>query len=344
LTISGNPEITLYNNPLPKGCELCRLGSKLVVFISGECGDSCYYCPVSSERFNKNKMFANEAEVSNLMDYIYEAYRMGALGAGITGGDPILAIDKVTSLIRIFKNEFGEKFHVHLYTSGRYATNDALRELSEVGLDEIRFHPLKVEYREALKKAMKYDMDVGIEIPSIPGEEEKILELIKWAEKEGVKFVNLNELELNERNFFQLNSRGMNVSHGITGVKGSFETAKKVIEEFKESRITVHYCSSVYKDVVETRTRFLRTIRVSAKPYEDFTGEGTLIRAIVRTNQNLDILYGEKIGDNVYSVFPGITDELVKKLDIDELKIVEEHPDSRRLKVSEKVLKSNFEP
>ncbi|BBG24627.1 radical SAM protein [Sulfuracidifex tepidarius] len=340
MTISGNPEITLYNNPLPKGCELCRLGSKLVVFISGECGDSCYYCPVSSERFNKDKMFANEMEVKDLMDYIYESYRMNALGAGITGGDPILALDKVTELIGMFKEEFGESFHIHLYTSGRYVTNDVLKELVGVGLDEIRFHPLKEEYKEAIRKALKYDLDVGIEIPSIPGEGERTVELVKWAKKEGVKFVNLNELELNERNFFQLNSRGMKVAHGITGAKGSYENARKVVEEFREDKeITVHYCSSVYKDVVETRTRFLRTIRFSSKAYEGFTGEGTVVRAILKGKVD-DLTYGEKIGNDLYSFYPEVIDELVSKYDVSEVKIVEEHPDSRRLKVSERLIYS----
>ncbi len=339
MTISGNPDITLYNNPLPRGCELCRLGSKLVVFISGECGDSCYYCPVSSERFNKDRMFANEMEVKELMDYIYESYRMNALGAGITGGDPILALSKVTELIGMFKDEFGESFHIHLYTSGRYVTNDVLKELVDVGLDEIRFHPLKEEYKEAIRKALKYDLDVGIEIPSIPGDRERIVELIKWAEKEGVKFVNLNEMELNDRNFFQLNSRGMKVGHGITGAKGSFETAREVINEFKEKEITVHYCSSVYKDVVETRTRFLRTIRFSSKAYEDFTGEGTIVRAIVKGKVD-GLIYGERIGKNLYSFYPGVIDELISKYDVSEVKIVEEHPDSRRLKVSERLIYS----
>jgi len=337
LSISGNPDITLYNNPLPKGCELCRLGSKLVVFISGECGDSCYYCPVSSERFSKSKMFANEMEVKDLYDYIYESYRMGALGAGITGGDPVLALDKVTELIRMFKDEFGDTFHVHLYTSGRYVTNDVMTELVDAGLDEIRFHPLKEEYKEAIKKALKYDLDVGIEIPAIPGEDERTIELIKWAEKEGVKFVNLNELELNERNFFQLNSRGLNVGHGITGVKGSYETARSVIEVLKESRITIHYCSSVYKDVVETRTRFLRTIKFSSKAYESFTGEGTIVKAVVKGEIG-DITFGEKIDDSTYSVFPEMIEDLVGKYHVSEVRIIEEHPDSRRLRVSEKLV------
>jgi len=332
--LKGNPDIGLYNHFLPKGCELCRLGGKLVVYITGECGDSCYYCPVSYERFGKDVMYANESLVSSLFDYIYEAYRMNALGAGITGGDPILAIDRVTQLIRLLKDEFGSEFHVHLYTSGKYVTNDVLNELKSVGLDEIRFHPVKEEYLKAVEKALKFDFDVGLEIPSIPGEEEYEEKLIKWAIEKGVKFVNLNELELTERNYQLLNARGFRIDHGVAGVNGSFDSALSILKKFEHSQIALHYCSSVYKDVVETRTRFLRIIKFSGKPYEDYSGEGTIIRALVKSNGDLTD-YGEKDGD-LWSISP----HYINMINADEIWLVEEHPDARRLRVSEKLLYS----
>ncbi|QIW24876.1 radical SAM protein [Sulfolobus sp. S-194] len=332
--LKGSPDIGLYNLFLPKGCELCRLGGKLVVYITGECGDSCYYCPVSYERFGKDIMFANEAQVSSLLDYIYEAYRMKALGAGITGGDPILAIDRVVNLISLLKDEFGEEFHIHLYTSGRYVTNDVLRELDKVGLDEIRFHPVKEEYLKAVEKALKYSFNVGLEIPAIPGEEEYAEKLIKWAIEKGVKFVNINELELTERNYQLLNARGFRISHGVAGVKGSFESALRILQKFEDSKIALHYCSSVYKDIVETRTRFLRIIKYSAKPYENYTGEGTTVRAIVKSKEDLSD-YGEKDGE-----FWSISPEFVNMVNADEIWLVEEHPDPRKLRVSEKLVYS----
>ena len=332
--LKGNSDIGLYNRFLPKGCELCRLGGKLVVFITGECGDSCYYCPVSLERFGKDVMYANEIPVSSLFDYIYEAYRMNALGAGITGGDPILVIDRVVKLIRLLKDEFGSNFHVHLYTSGRYVTNDVLRELESAGLDEIRFHPVKEEYLRAVEKALKFSFDVGLEVPVIPGEEGYLEKLIKWAIEKGVKFINLNELEVTERNFQALNARGFRIGHGLAGVKGSFESALHILKKFEDSQIALHYCSSVYKDVVETRTRFLRIIKFSSKPYEEYTGEGTVVRALVKSNRDLSD-YGEKEGD-LWSISP----QYINMIDADEIWLVEELPDARRLKVSEKLIYS----
>ncbi|QGA55090.1 4Fe-4S cluster-binding domain-containing protein [Sulfolobus sp. E5-1-F] len=345
MTIIGNPEIGLYTGKLPKGCELCRLGGKLVLFITGECDDNCYYCPVSDDRFGKNRIFANETEVKDTMDIIYEAYRMKALGAGITGGDPILEIGRVTQIIEELKNEFGSDFHIHLYTTGRYVNDDVMKELVYAGLDEIRFHPIKEVYLNAVKIALKYDIDVGLELPAIPNEGDKIVRLVKWAEENNVKFVNLNELELNARNYLNLNSKGFHAKHGITGVEGSFDTAFDVLKKFEENKkITVHYCSSIYKDLVETRTRFFRIIKYNSKPYEEYTNEATIVRAIVKTNYKIPLLenFGEFNGSGEYSVSPSIIKDLLNEYAnlIDEIYIVEEHPDSRRLRVGEKLIYS----
>ncbi|WP_338599601.1 radical SAM protein [Sulfolobus tengchongensis] len=345
MSITGNPEIGLYTGKLPKGCELCRLGAKLVLFITGECDDNCYYCPVSEDRFGKDKIYANESEVVDVMDVIYEAYRMKALGAGITGGDPILKIDRLVELIRTLKDEFGSDFHIHLYTTGRYVNDDVMRELVRAGLDEIRFHPIKEQYLNAIRVALKYNIDVGLELPAIPNDNDRIIKLIKWAIENNVKFVNLNELELNSRNYLHLNGKGFHAKHGITGVKGSFETALDVLKRFEEERrITVHYCSSIYKDLVETRSRFFRIIKYNSKPYEEYTNEATIVRAIVRVRMPVPDLedLGSPISKNEYVTSPSLINHIIaeyKEL-IDEIYVVEEHPDSRRLRVSEKLIYS----
>jgi len=38
---------------LPVGCKLCRKGSKLVLFVTGVCNNSCFYCPVSREKIGE---------------------------------------------------------------------------------------------------------------------------------------------------------------------------------------------------------------------------------------------------------------------------------------------------
>lgn len=310
----------------------------MVVFVTGQCSDSCYYCPVSEERFGKDRQFANEKEATSLEDYVMEAYRMNALGAGITGGDPLLSLNRTILLIEKLKEEFGSGFHVHLYTSGRYATRDALLELKRAGLDEIRFHPTREEFLDAVERAVTVGLEVGLEVPALPGDGEKIVKLAKWAEEKGVKFININELELNERNSGPLNSRGLRISHGLAGASGSYETALFILQKLRDSKLNVHYCSSVYKDVVETRTRFIRIGRKDRKPYEEVNGEGLLVKLFIRTtdeNSSLEEL-GEKTEEGYY-VSQKFLEDIRKELGTRaEIWLIEEMPDAKRLKVSER--------
>jgi len=325
--LKGNPEIGLYNRELPRGCELCRLGSKLVVYVTGLCDDDCFYCPVSEERFGKDVMFANERPAKDFEDYLQEAYRMNALGAGITGGDPLIAIDRVTYLIKMFKEYFGREFHVHLYTSGRYANYDALRELKAAGLDEIRFHPHREEYWAAVEKAVKVGLNVGIEVPAIEGLDFK--GLVERAKRLGVRFININELEITPRNFPPLRVRGYRADHGLAGSYRSHEMALGVMKAFENEEISLHYCTSIYKDLVETRTRFLRTYRVWSYPFEDVSPDGTVVRALVKTSADLSD-YGIKTEEG-YIVSPSVLDEIKRKYQVNEIKIIEVLPNDLRV-------------
>ena len=75
---------------LPLGCIHCMRGTKVVVFITGLCDDRCFYCPGSPEKLYRDIMRADEEPVSSIEDIVYEIYRIGADGASITGGDPLV--------------------------------------------------------------------------------------------------------------------------------------------------------------------------------------------------------------------------------------------------------------
>ncbi|MEM1644243.1 MAG: hypothetical protein QXS70_07620, partial [Desulfurococcaceae archaeon] len=95
---------------LPPGCKYCLLGGKMVIFVTGLCLDNCWYCPISREKFGRKTIYVNEVRATSYSDVIDEAYRVGALGAGITGGDPISSLDVTVNMIMLLKEEFGEKF------------------------------------------------------------------------------------------------------------------------------------------------------------------------------------------------------------------------------------------
>ena len=129
-----------YSTFLTDGCLCCREGAKMVLFVTGICHRDCFFCPLSEERKGTTSVFANERLVIEESNIIDEAQSMNAKGTGITGGEPLLELEKVIRYITLLKENFGAAHHIHLYTSIA-PTTEALQKLAAAGLNEIRFHP-----------------------------------------------------------------------------------------------------------------------------------------------------------------------------------------------------------
>jgi pyruvate formate-lyase activating enzyme-like uncharacterized protein len=272
-----------------KGCHLCSLGAKLVLFVTGECHSNCFYCPIMKER-RQDITFANEQQISSIDEAIKEAEMISAMGVGITGGDPAIIIERVTSYVSKFKEHFGKDFHCHLYTSHPLDI-DQMNNLVSSGLDEIRFHPprlvLTPKMKETLTNAISMNWDVGIEIPVIPDKEGEILEIINFAIDSNLGFVNLNEFEITEANVEILTKRNYSVRDSVSAaVKGSEELALKILQKFKKAAITIHYCSSRYKDNTQLRNRLLRRADKYSKHFDEITEDGLLVRARINVENS----------------------------------------------------------
>ena len=86
-----------------EGCIQCQMGSKLVLFITGNCHWRCDYCPLSETRRDIDFMYANERPCGAFDEVFEEARAMRATGAGITGGDPLMARERSLEGIRALK-------------------------------------------------------------------------------------------------------------------------------------------------------------------------------------------------------------------------------------------------
>ncbi|MFA5084343.1 MAG: radical SAM protein, partial [Candidatus Paceibacterota bacterium] len=109
-------------NKLPEGCRFCVKGQKLVLFITGICSRNCFYCSLSEKRKNKDIVWANERECGSPKDAIAEAIASRAEGAGITGGDPLIVLDRTIKYAKALKKKFGKKFHIHIYLPTKLVT------------------------------------------------------------------------------------------------------------------------------------------------------------------------------------------------------------------------------
>ena len=265
-----------------EGCKYCVQGRKLVLFVSGKCSRNCVYCSLSNKRKNIDKTWANERECKNVQEVLEEAKESKACGAGITGGDPLLCLEKTIKFIKALKKKFGKSFHVHVYLPTNLVTEEKLRKLKKVGIDEVRFHPrfldgerIIEEDLERIALAGKFwkIKDIGIEIPMFPDKINETFYFLKSA-AELVGFVNLNELEISDTNFDFIKSEYKLNKDSYT-IKGSRGVGLEILKrcEREELRLKVHLCTARTKNLFQYKNRIkLRDIL----PYGFRTKEGSV--------------------------------------------------------------------
>ena len=352
-----------------EGCIQCQMGSKLVLFITGHCHWMCDYCPLSENRREIDWMFANErrVEIGDWDAVIEEARAMNATGAGITGGDPVMARERVLEACKILKNEFGNDFHLHMYTSIPFKAEWA-KDFAEAGLDEIRFHFLDLEsekYTETMAACIESGMLTGVEIPCEPDKENELMQLLETMRDMPVQFLNLNELEITVGNHDNMELRGFNLSDEITaGAAGSGELATRMRDRVMAASIgaadpedgTVRepypyhlkFCTATYKDSGQLRRRFIRRGEHTISPHEILTEDGTLLFGAVDCSLEDSEEWIEEIhtetglprrfmlydSDNERIELPlSMAEELVGEIEAP-ISLVEVHPTHERLEMT----------
>ena len=277
---------------IPKGCEWCLKGAKVVLFLNGICQkpDHCsWYCPISQERRDKNIAYADEIQMLSKNDLIDEIEKIRAKGMSITGGEPLLDSNLAITLeyINYVKSIKGKKFHVHLYTNGINFNEKIANKLAKAGLDEIRFHPPREKWKN-VDLALDRGMSVGAEVPVIPTKEymQYLEHFIKYLDKIGAEFINLNEFEFCFPNSQALKEKGFYLEEGtIASVQNSKKIALELLTKLaKETSLKIHFCTIRAKDFFQLKNRYLRRAKSIKNPYEVVTEEGLLFYAQIESN------------------------------------------------------------
>lgn len=322
-----------------------------MLFVTGRCGAGCYYCPLSHRKRGRQVVYANEMRVRDDSDILREARLIRATGTGITGGDPLVQPEETARLIKLLKENFGERHHIHLYTAS--ANIAAIGVVSELGLDEIRFHPPwqswgrieKTPFPKTFAYSKGLGLDVGMEIPSLPAARAETLHLLEIADRCEVSFMNINELEFSYTNWRALGRRGFDVKNEVSNAaKGSEELALSLLEE-APTGLSVHYCSASFKNSVQLRRRIARRARSIKRPLDIITEDGTLEMGIVeaRNPERIADILAERFdipkrylevnrGMNRVEIAPWILREIAGELEFDSF-IIEEYPTADRLEV-----------
>ncbi|HUT28128.1 MAG TPA: radical SAM protein [Methanomassiliicoccales archaeon] len=344
---------SFYTRRLPRGCRLCRKGTKMVLLVTGKCAMSCYYCPLSEKKKNRDVVYANERLVEKDEDVLEEAMAIGARGTGITGGDPLAVIDRTVHYIKMLKERFGSQHHIHLYTST--IDRDKFLRLQESGLDELRLHPPVDNWGHLDELGIAESLegltiDVGFEVPAIPGEREGLLALCRYASEHDLGFVNLNELEISETNSQALLGRGLTIrSDTSSAIQDSEGLAREVVNTMGAD-VAIHFCSSSFKDRVQLRERLKRRAKRVARPMDLVTREGMILLGIVEAD---DPVWAMRLLEKEYEVPLELMflDEKRKRLEVAswvledlasrlplQCYLVEEYPTADRLEVEREPL------
>jgi uncharacterized protein len=289
---------------LAKGCVLCHQGAKMVLFVTGRCHRSCWYCPLSRERKGTDTVFANEHPVDIPAQIIQEAENMSALGTGITGGEPLLCLDKVTGYCHLLKERFGPGHQIHLYTA-KAPTDEDLAQMRGL-VDEIRLHPPHESWKDILasdfitsaRHAKEMGFAIGIEVPALPG-----LEYLTQA-LPYLDFLNINELEWGENNANQMRERGYELADELhNAIAGARDWAEELCRHEK-----VHWCSSAFKDSVQLRERLKRVAHNTARPFDEITDDGTIVYGVFEprsgSSGTATSFFEDRLEADSYHIFP----------------------------------------
>jgi len=316
---------------ISEGCEQCAKGGKMVMFVYGYCDQrDCFYCPLGENRKNVTQMYANERPIENDEDVIEEAKRMSALGTSITGGEPQEVLDRTCHYLELLKDEFGEDHHTHLYT-GITGGRENMRRLSEAGLDEIRFHPpLELwgdmhgtEWEEILYIAREEGLTPAFEIPGIRAEEE----FLEFLDEGAADFCNINEFEMSDGNYRRMQEEGFELKEDhMSAVEGSHDILQKMGDHEK-----VYFCTSVFKDAAQHRSRLKRMARNISREFDDITEDGTLVYGKTWASEEHFVDLG--VPEEFYAVKSDhielawwLLEEMVEDGDVQKGEIVEQYP------------------
>jgi uncharacterized protein len=266
---------------LSPGCRCCGEGTWSCLFINGICNGACFYCPAVQN--DKSLPTTNTVEFPNAQDYIDYVELFGFKGIGLSGGEPLLTLDRTLEYLSEIKNNFAGQIHVWLYTNGIQLTEKILRQLKDAGLDEIRFDLGAVSYNlEKVKPASQYINTVTVEIPAVPEDFPLLCKLLPEMKEAGVQYLNLHQLRCTPHNCNELIKRGYTFLHGpkVTVLESEL-TALRLLKYSIENKIDlpINYCSFIYKNRYQGIAAQKRHASLIKKPFEDLTCLG-LIRSI----------------------------------------------------------------
>ncbi|OGT98046.1 MAG: radical SAM protein, partial [Geobacteraceae bacterium GWC2_48_7] len=263
---------------LSPGCQTCAIGAWSCLFINGRCNVSCFYCPTPQDQ--TDKPLSNGIPFATPDDYADYIALFGFTGASISGGEPLLTLDRTLAYLTAVRRRCGDAVHLWMYTNGTLLTKEIAEKLLDAGLGEIRFDIGAVNYDlSTLKLAVGIIPTVTVEIPAVPEEEERLRSMLAEMAESGVQHLNLHQMRLTPHNLRHLANRDYTFVHGekVTVLESELAALRLVQHAIKyRIDLPVNYCSFPYKRRFQHAAARSRGIKFIQGEHETVTEAGYL--------------------------------------------------------------------
>jgi pyruvate formate-lyase activating enzyme-like uncharacterized protein len=273
----------ICHGDLSPGCLSCERGAWSCLFLNALCTANCFFCPQDRARHEERPPIAEGLVFDVPGTYLDYLERFHFAGVAFSGGEALLALDALLSLVAGARQRLGDGAHVWLYTNGDLLDARKLRALRAAGLDEIRFNVAARGYSlEPVALARESIGRVTVEIPAIPEDEERVWACAREMDAIGVDHLNLHQLFATEHNYAALAGRGYTPlaaeARRDPPVLESELAALRLVRRALESDlgVAVNYCSHVYKARVHPPAGRRRAATEAKRAWERVTGAGYL--------------------------------------------------------------------
>jgi pyruvate formate-lyase activating enzyme-like uncharacterized protein len=262
--------------PLSPGCVICGDGGWSCLFINGKCNCRCFYCPTAQNEISVPT--TNRIPFDKPLDYADYVKYFDFKGVSISGGEPLLTLDRTLKYLKAVRRKMGDDLHLWLYTNGTLLTREIVNQLKDEGLNEIRFDISAKDYSiERLEMAVGQIPVVTVEIPAIPEDMETVSNLLSVLHDAGVNHLNLHQLRLTPHNAENLTGRNYTFLHGdkVTVLESELMVLKLMETALARGvRLPINYCSYVYKHRFQGAAARKRNACFIRKDHESITEKG----------------------------------------------------------------------
>lgn len=263
-----------------RGCQSCQQGKWLCIFLTYLCNTKCHFCPAPPKHDEVHSAFGSNPE--QILKYLKI---LNFNGIGFSGGDPFIVFERLIDWLDYFKTHLSD-YYYWVYTNGLAVNENKLERLAKKGLDEIRFNIAATGYTsdrllDKIKTATSIIKYVTIEIPSIPGDFDKLTSVLPYLDQINVKYLNLHEyiLQGNDPNIHceQIDSFELNKNINLMYSQKSIENTLRISEfcRLNKLKLKINNCSLIKKEN-QMRNRRIEMGNLLKNENEDLSEDGLL--------------------------------------------------------------------